>query len=74
MRDVDVIWELLDNSGNRLKKTVSATEIDEDKVTDENLMKDFLIGEITIAYKIDDPENINISTGIFQKQKIKFLI
>ena len=41
MRDVDVIWELLDNSGNRLKKTVSATEIEEDKITDENLMKDF---------------------------------
>lgn len=71
MRDVDVIWELLDSSGNRLKKTVSATEIDENKITDENLMKDFLIDEITIAYKIDDPENINIIDWYFSETKDK---
>ena len=71
MRDVDVIWELLDSSGNRLRKTVSATEIDEDKITDENLMKDFLIDEIAIAYKIDDPENINIIDWYFSETKDK---
>ena len=71
MRDVDVVWELLDSSGNRLRKTVSATEIDEDKITDENLMKNFLIDEIAIAYKIDDPENINIIDWYFSETKDK---
>ena len=71
MRDVDVVWELLDNSGNRLRKTVSATEIDEDKITNENLMENFLIDEITIAYKIDEPENINIIDWYFSETKNK---
>ena len=71
MRDVDVIWELLDNSGNRLRKTVSTTEIDEDKITDENLMKNFLLNEIAIAYKINIPENINILDWYFSETKNK---
>lgn len=71
IRDVDVIWELLDSSGNRLRKTVSATEIDEDKINNENLMKSFLIDEITIAYKIDEPENINIIDWYFSETKDK---
>lgn len=71
MRDVDVIWELLDNSGNRLRKTVSTTEVDEDKITDENLMKNFLLNEIAIAYKINIPENINILDWYFSETKNK---
>ena len=71
MRDVDVVWELLDSSGNRLRKTVSATEIDEDKITDENLMKNFLLNEIAIAYKINIPENINILDWYFSETKNK---
>lgn len=71
MRDVDVIWELLDNSGNRLRKTVSTTEVDEDKITDENLMKNFLLNEIAIAYKINIPENIKILDWYFSETKNK---
>ena len=71
IRDVDVIWELLDSSGNRLRKTISATEIDEDKINNESLMKSFLIDEITIAYKIDEPENINIIDWYFSETKDK---
>lgn len=71
MRDVDVIWELLDNSGNRLRKTVSTTEVDEDKITDENLMKNFLLNEIAIAYKINIPKNIKILDWYFSETKNK---
>ena len=54
-----------------MRKTVSATEIDEDKITNENLMENFLIDEITIAYKIDEPENINIIDWYFSETKNK---
>ena len=71
MIDVDVVCELLDGSGNWLRKTVSTTEIDEDKITDEKLMENFLLNEIAIAYKINIPENINILDWYFSETKNK---